>query len=243
MFKDVAKRLARAAGLELRRFHPASSWAAQLRAMLASNRVNLVFDVGANTGQFGKELRRHVGYGGRIVSFEPMRAAHRELLRAAAKDRLWEVAPRAAVGAESGTVTLNLAGNSVSSSILPMLPVHANAAPESRYSGTETVRMEPLDSLALDYVRDDSIALLKIDTQGYESQVLSGAPKTLARVVGVQLELSLIPLYSGEKLMPEMIEYMQSVDFDLWGIAPTFAEARSGRTLQVDAVFFRDRNV
>ena len=61
----------------------------------------------------------------------------------------------------------------------------------------------------------------------------------LNRVVGVQLELSLIPLYSGQKLMPEMIKDMQGMGFDLWGIAPTFAEPMTGRMLQVDAIFFR----
>ena len=239
MVNDVAKRLARALGLELRRFHPASSPAAQLRAMLAAHEINLVFDVGANTGQFGRELRWHVGYGGRIVSFEAMSAPYDILSRRAAKDKLWEVAPRAALGEKSGIIKINVAGNSVSSSVLPMLDVHASAAPDSLYCGTETVRMATLDSLALGYFREDSIALLKIDTQGYESQVLMGAPTVLNRVVGVQLELSLIPLYSGQKLMPEMIKDMQGMGFDLWGIAPTFAEPMTGRMLQVDAIFFR----
>ena len=245
MIKDLAKLLARASGLEVRRFHPVSSPAAQLRAMLAAHKVNLILDVGANTGQFGRELRWHVGYRGRIVSFEAMRAAHEALTRTAAGDRLWEVAQRAALGAASGMATLNISRNSVSSSVLPMLPSHTSAAPESRYSGAESVRMETLDSLALGYLKSDSIAFLKIDTQGYESEVLLGAPQTLSRVVGVQLELSLIPLYQGQRLMPEMIEYMQGMGFDLWGIAPTFAEPNTGRILQVDAVFFaaKDRRL
>jgi len=57
----------------------------------------------------------------------------------------------------------------------------------------------------------------------------------------VQLELSLVPLYAGQKLMPEMIEHMRSLGFDLWGMDSTFAEPVTGRMLQVDAVFFRDR--
>jgi FkbM family methyltransferase len=239
MFKYVAKRLARAAGIEVRRFRPASSPSAQLCAMLWAHKVNLVFDVGANTGQFGQELRWHVGYAGRIVSFEPMRAAHEQLIRTAAGDELWQVARRAAVGAESGTVSINVARNSVSSSILPMLSAHTNAAPESCYAGSELVPLEPLDSLAHEFIREESVVFLKIDTQGYESQVLQGAAKILERAVGVQLELSLIPLYVGQKLMPEMIEHMRAMGFDLWGITPTFAEPATGRMLQVDAVFFR----
>ena len=239
MFNYLAKRLARAAGLEVRRFNPTGSAAAQLRSMLAAHKIDLVLDVGANVGQFARELRWHVGYAGRIVSFEPMRAAHEELCRAAAGDPLWEVAARAAVGGEPGTVTMNIAANSVSSSVLPMLSAHAGAAPDSCYSGTESVRLDTLDSLALSYFKEDSVAFVKIDTQGYESEVLRGATAILSRAVGVQLELSLIPLYEGQKLMPEMIERMRGMGFELWGMDSTFADPVTGRMLQMDAVFFR----
>jgi FkbM family methyltransferase len=239
MLKDIAKAVARMLGLEVRGFRPSSSQAAQLRRMLRSHGVNLIFDVGANAGQFGRELRWHVGYRGRIVSFEPITAVHRALTKTAAGDRLWEVAPCVAIGAEHGSIEINIACNSVSSSVLPILAAHVSAAPMSRYSGTETVALMPLDALAQEYFGADSVAFLKIDTQGYESQVLQGAKQTLARVVGVQLELSLVPLYAGQALMPELIGYVQDLGFDLWGIAPTFAEANTGRMLQVDATFFR----
>jgi FkbM family methyltransferase len=239
MLRDAAKSLARSLGLELRRFAPVSSYAAQLRAMLSWHRVDLIFDVGANAGHFGMELRRHVGFTGRIVSFEPMKAAHELLSAEARKDPLWDVAPRAAIGAQEGTVTLNVARNSVSSSVLPMLETHARAAPGSRYTDTETVRLAALDALTPGYFGQESIAFLKVDTQGYESEVLKGAPRTLARVIGVQLELSLIPLYTGQLLMPELLEFMRDTGFDLWAITPAFTDPQNGRLLQVDAAFFR----
>jgi FkbM family methyltransferase len=236
---DVAKRIARALGLELRRFHPSSSYAAQLRAMLLAHGVNLIFDVGANAGQYGRELRWHVGYSRRIVSFEPMKVAYEALIRTAARDDLWEVAERTAIGAERCSVPLNVAANSVSSSILPMLTSHTVVVPESRYTGTELVQVIPLDVVAPKYFRDGTVAFLKIDTQGYESQVLQGAIETLSRVVGVQLELSLVPLYGGQRLMLEMIDNMKTAGFELSGIAPTFTDPRTGCTLQVDAIFLR----
>ena len=239
MWRDAAKSFARSLGLELRRFAPVSSYAAQLRAMLSWHRVDLIFDVGANAGHFGRELRRQVGFTGRIVSFEPMRAAHERLSAKARKDPLWDVAPRAAIGAQEGTVTMNIARNSVSSSVLPMLEIHARAAPGSRYTDTETVRLAALDALTPGYFRQESIAFLKVDTQGYESEVLKGATRTLARVVGVQLELSLIPLYAGQLLMPELLEFMRDTGFDLWAITPAFTDPQNGRLLQVDAAFFR----
>jgi FkbM family methyltransferase len=239
MLKSALKSAALRLGYDVQRFEPACSRAAQLRAILAAQRINLILDVGANTGQFGRELRAHVGYGGRIVSFEPMRAAHASLATAATGDARWEVAPRAAIGAQSGSVTLNVAGNSASSSVLAMLPTHVQAAPESLYVGTEVVPLEPLDALAPSYFREDSRAFLKIDTQGYESEVLRGAAQTLARLVGLQLELSLVPLYEGQPLMPELLERVRELGFELWAVAPAFVDPRSGRMLQIDATFVR----
>jgi|HubBroStandDraft_1064217.scaffolds.fasta_scaffold00062_25 FkbM family methyltransferase len=239
MLRDAAKSFARSLGLELRRFAPVSSYTAQLKAMLSWHRVDLIFDVGANTGQFGRELRRQVGFTGRIVSFEPTSAAHERLSAQAGKDPLWDVAPRVAIGAQEGMVTINVACNSVSSSVLPMLENHARAAPDSLYTDTETVRLATLDSLTAGYFVRKSSAFLKVDTQGYESEVLKGAPLTLARVIGVQLELSLIPLYTGQLLMPELLEFMREAGFDLWAITPAFTDPRNGRLLQVDAAFFR----
>lgn len=239
MFKSLLKTTARGLGFDVRRYHPGSSHAAQLGAMLSWHRVNLVLDVGANIGQYGQELRSHVGYRGRIVSFEPMLAAHEALSRVVARSVGWELAPRVAVGAGAGTITMNVAANSVSSSVLPMLDTHASAAPSSRYVGTEVVPVATLDSLAPHYLRADSVTFLKIDTQGYEDEVLRGATETLARVVGVQLELSLVPLYDGQKLMPELMEQIMRRGFQLWGISPTFADPQTGRMLQIDATFFR----
>jgi FkbM family methyltransferase len=239
--KKLLKKSALRLGFEVQRFVPACSQAAQLKSMLAWHRVNLILDVGANVGQFGRELREHIGYTGRIVSFEPMRAAYEVLSTAAAGDRSWEIAPRTAVGAASGTVAINVAGNSASSSVLPMLESHASAAPESLFVGTEMVPLEPLDSVAARYFRQDSVGFLKIDTQGYESEVLDGATQTLSRVVGVQLELSVIALYAGQKLMPELMERIGAMGFELWAMSPALVQARSGRMLQMDATFFRTR--
>lgn len=227
-------------GFEIHRFQPAASYVAQLQAILRSQGINLIFDVGANTGHFGRELRDQAGYTGRIVSFEPLSKEHEALRREAAGDKFWEVAPRMAIGAQQGTVTINVAANSWSSSILPMLSSHVTAAPRSGYVQQETVPLEPLDAVTPQYFREDSVALLKIDTQGYENEVLKGAGETVARIAGLQLELSLVPLYDGQKLMPEMLEAVAAQGFKLWAIAPAFLEPGTGRLLQVDATFFRD---
>jgi FkbM family methyltransferase len=243
MFKDVVRAMARSVGVEIHRYNPARSQSAQLKAMLGHHGVNLIFDVGANVGQFGSELRKHIGYRGRIVSFEPTREAHAALVRRAMSDADWTVAERLALGATEGSIDVNISANSVSSSVLSMLEAHAAAAPESEYTSVETVRLTTLDSVAPAYLSEDSVSFLKIDTQGYEAEVLEGASATLSRSVGLQLELSLKPLYGGQLLWSEMLERITAAGFELWAMVPVFADGRTGRLLQIDATFFRSRSL
>jgi len=238
LLKSVLLRIIRQLGFELLPYQPGSSRTAHFMQVSSNHNVNLVFDVGANIGQFGRSLRE-AGYRGRIVSFEPISAAWEQLAAASRKDSLWEVATRAAIGNENGEIDLHVAGNSVSSSALPMHERHARSAPESRYVGTEHVPLRRLDSMAMEYLRPDSITMLKIDTQGYEDRVLRGASGMMDRIVGLQVELSLVPLYEGQLLFENLLEQIKSAGFELWGLWPEFTDPQSGRLLQVDATFFR----
>lgn len=237
-YKEIIKGIIRKFGFELRRYQPEKSNDAQLMTMLKTHRVNLIYDVGANIGQFGWQLR-NLGYSGRIVSFEPLAEAHKQLMLTRKNDPLWEVAPQVAIGNEDGEIEIHVAGNSVSSSVLSMLDAHASAAPESVYVDSEKVRLQRLDSIARDYLHAEDVLFIKIDTQGYEDRVLQGASNLLARAVGLQLELSLVPLYEGQCLYDEMIAQLKTLGFELWGITPVLVEPMKGRLLQVDATFFR----
>lgn len=236
--KSIIRRSLRRLGVDAHRYVPTQSASAQRMAIFKSRGINLVLDVGANSGQFGASLRE-AGYAGRIVSFEPLESARNLLLAASARDSRWEVAEKAAIGREEGEVEIHVSANSVSSSVLDMLETHLRSAPESRYVGTERVRLTRLDSIAVPYLRPGSVTLLKVDTQGYEDRVLDGAAAILPRIAGIQLELSLVPLYRGQVLLPDMIERLRQLDFGLWALWPAFVEPGSGRLLQVDATFFR----
>ena len=238
MLNTIIKRSVRRLGFELHRYRAANSTGPQFIAMLSSHNVNLVFDVGANTGQFARKLRED-GYYGRIVSFEPLSVAHEELLLSSKRDPLWEVAPRAAIGDDETDVELNIARNSASSSVLNMLPAHTAVVPSSRYIGTERVSLRRLDTVAKNYLQANSVPFIKIDTQGYEDRVLTGASQLLDRLVGIQLELSLVPLYEDQSLFSEMMELLESKGFNLWAIWQSFVDETTGRLLQADATFFR----
>lgn len=232
------RKLALKFGVELNRYNPAQSQDARMAGLLARHDIDLVLDVGANTGGYGQSLRE-IGYRGDILSFEPLEDAHAELSRVAAGDPRWHIAPRMAVGAANSEIVINVAGNSVSSSILPMHDAHEQAAPQSRYVGTPRAPMNRLDAIAHPVLASARSTLLKIDTQGYEMPVLHGAGDLLARLREVQLELSVIPLYEGQALYRETIGWLADRGFGLWNLVPGFLDESSGRLLQFDGVFFR----
>ncbi len=93
--------------------------------------------------------------------------------------------------------------------------------------------------MATEYLSASSRTFIKIDTQGFEWQVLDGAPNTLRHAKGVLCELSLLPLYEEQKLWKEMIERLEAEGFTLWFIQRGFTDPRDGRSLQMDAAFFR----
>lgn len=198
--------------------------------------IDLVLDVGANAGQYGRFLR-NVGYTGRITSFEPLSSAFAALERTRTGDPLWE-AQRVALSDQEGFATLNVAGNSESSSFLPMLPAHLAAFPGSRYVNTERVPMTTLARVVAT-IPADARVFLKVDTQGYERAVLEGAGAALERFSGVQLEMSIVRCYDGEFLMHEMIGYMSGHGFVLMSLEPGSSDQRTGQLLQIDGLFFR----
>jgi FkbM family methyltransferase len=236
--KRLLKRTARSMGVELTRYVPEASETARIQALLAGYQIDLVLDVGANTGQYA-QLLREGGYRGKIVSFEPLASAHQELIQNSRSDPSWVIAPKVAIGAEAGEAVIHVSENSVSSSLLPMLPRHLSAAPESRYQSTEIVTVAPLDLVARDHIDLSSRIYLKADTQGYEGQVLKGASLTLGKARVIQLELSLLPLYSGQPLFVDMIEKLRGLGFELFSVLPGFTEPGTGRLLQFDGIFTR----
>jgi FkbM family methyltransferase len=196
-----------------------------------------VLDVGANTGQFASALRKaHVD--GKIVSVEPLRDAVDRLRSHAASDPFW-VVEHAAVSSTPGEVTMNVSANSVSSSVLPMLDLHADVAPASKYVTKETVPATTVDDLVQRHALTPERTMLKIDVQGHELAVLDGAVANLPRFGAVRCELSLAPLYDGQALMPEIIERLDACGLDLWVLENGLTDPASRRVLQFDGTFFR----
>jgi len=199
--------------------------------------VNHVVDVGANTGQFAMQLLEH-GYRGRITSFEPLREAHATLVRNAAKHSDWSIADRCAIGASNGSMNMNVSSNSVSSSLLSMAQIHLDSAPGSAVVANEEVPVRTLDD-AIGAQPEEARLLLKLDTQGFEFQVLAGAAESLKRCVVLVIEVSLVSLFDGQPLFAQVVPRLTSLGFTVVDILPGFQNPKNGRLLQVDLVAVR----
>jgi FkbM family methyltransferase len=232
--KFLVQRVLRRFGWEIHRF--AQTEMAQLSDQLCRRGIDMVIDVGANEGQFASALLS-TGYTGSIVSFEPLAEAYEKLSQLSKNHADWHVPTRCAVGSSVGSVEINVSENLVSSSILPMLGGHVAAAPGSKYVGKELVPMITLD--AFNSQRSLNHPFIKIDTQGYELEVLHGASELLAEASGIQVEVSIAALYDGQPDFLRLLEFIRDAGFELWAINPGFREPGSGKLLQFDAVFFR----
>ncbi len=238
--KTLLKKIAKKMGFEVVRTDPSTSHSERMKRLLAHHGIDLVLDVGASAGHYGKFLR-DFGYTGKIISFEPLSTAYSELEVVSRNDTLWTVAARTAIGDVDGSIEINVSGNSYSSSILDMLDSHLKAAPESAYIGSEVVRISKLDTIAKGYLEGGNYSIfLKIDVQGFEAQVLRGASQVLKVIKGVQMELSLIPLYKEQILFREMLDKMERLGYELHAILPGFTDPETGRLLQMDGIFFKE---
>jgi FkbM family methyltransferase len=225
-------------GFDISRFNPQSNPTVRLRLLLTAHMVGVVLDVGASSGEWGQTLREEVGFAGLICSFEPTKAAFNALQVRAARYADWK-SLNCALGDVDGRQTINIAGNSHSSSILKMLPAHEAAAPDSRFVGEEEIEVRTLDGLFDELVPPGERVYLKVDAQGYEGHVLAGARHSLAKVDVVQLEMSLVALYEGQPTLIELLELMRDEGYVLVALDPGFTDPRTGYVLQVDGTFRR----
>lgn len=224
-------------GLDVRRYTPDDFVDMRRQRLVAENRINLVLDVGANTGAYPSKLRS-MGYGGKVISFEPLPEPFESLRSRAEQDKHWTAMQRA-IGDRNGEIEINIAGNSVSSSVLPMLESHVAAAPESAVVGKARVGLQTLDSLYSGFETPEDRILLKLDVQGYEEQALAGAARVLSRTALLEIELSLVPLYEGQATCRRIIDILDDMGFAPVSVERGLTDPNLGHMLQIDAIFVR----
>ena len=197
-------KIARLFGYEMikRNSHPTLN--SHLINLINLHKIDLVLDVGANSGNFATTLRGE-GYKGDIHSFEPVSRTFASLRAARSGDHRW-FAHNIAMGDACDKKTINVTEASDFSSFLKLKPNETFGTLKVLYE--EVVEVSTVENFLTTHVMnfDKRRILLKIDTQGYDLEVFKGAIKVMERIVCVLSEISLIPIYSE---MPHYLAFLK----------------------------------
>lgn len=238
--KRAIQKAARAVGLHVGRYPPVDSLAYHLQTLLRELAIDLVLDVGAHEGEFAGFLR-DLGYDGDIVSFEPVAASFEALSRARAGDKRWQ-GMNLALGAADSVLEMNIYSGSVFNSFLKPTDTGTDRFRDI----TQLVRVDKVPVRRLDAVLDELLAtrpaariFLKMDTQGYDLQVVRGAGTRLPAIRALQTELAARPTYEGMPTLPEALTELGSHGFELTGMFPVARELDHLRVIEFDCVMCR----
>src|SRR5204863_2391336 len=187
--------------------------------------IDCVLDVGANVGQYRTFLRDEVRYSGAIVSFEPI-PEHIEVLKRVAQSDSNSFVEGCALGPAPGRRFFNVMAETQLSSFLdPSEEEVTLLHNESKILKRIEVEIKTLDQV-IDGVRTSLGAnnlYLKLDTQGFDLEVLRGANATLECIKALQFEASVRKLYEDSPRFEEVLKFCEKRGFLMSGIFPNNA--------------------
>lgn len=193
------------------------------RLVDAGVRLDVVYDIGANKGDWTRETRQ-ILKNSQFVLFEAS-AGHRDALVEQRSTFFIEV-----LSSAEKDVTFYGDGGTGDSYYREQTARYENIAPQVRRAVT-------LDSMVLKHALPPA-DFIKLDTQGSELDILTGAPKSLSACSLVLLECPLVPYNVGAPNISDYIEFMRGrgfVPIELCEI-----HHRTELLVQLDMLFLRD---
>jgi FkbM family methyltransferase len=212
----------------------------RVKTIIEKYQINLVIDVGANEGQFASELRRN-GYQGKIISFEPISSAFAKLKAVASNDRHWDVY-NFALGTENTEQKIYISDDSCFTSFLKSNDWCEQEFGEGSLGKIEeTVIVRRLDQVLNEIVDnlDRSRIYLKMDTQGYDLKVFAGLGNMHERILALQSEISVLPIYQGMPHFTDSISCFEQAGFEIAGMYPVSTEKAGLRTVEFDCLMVK----
>lgn len=197
--------------------------------------VETILDVGANVGQFALAAARHYPEA-TIYSFEPLPDIFEELKANTADNH--KIRPlNWAIGSYTGKISINQNLYSRLSSCLEINETNDNP----RYSENKTIPVT-VDIFKLNDLKNiiaiSEPALLKLDVQGMEAEVLRGGAHLLSQIDYILCETAMVELYKGQPLFKDIHELLTRLGYEL--VAPLYInKARSGKIIEVDVLYQR----
>jgi FkbM family methyltransferase len=197
-----------------------STFDGQRKELIEALKISFAVDVGANVGQWALATFC-LGYKGKVISLEPdprafeiLKKNHQTFIDA---DR-W-IIQNLAAGEERASIEFNAWGIEGGSSSLLSLTKQGEVFTFHRNQDIPKIHVtvDTLDQILRPLGEFDN-ALLKIDVQGYEMQVLRGASEMLSKFTLVEIEVPIIDIYHGATLLPEMLIYFRDKGFTLCSV-------------------------
>lgn len=229
--------------IKVKRFTASASEPKRVAMLLKDQGIDLVIDIGANTGQFAESLY-DFGYRGRTISFEPVPDAHREISARSSAYPEWTVAERMAIGEKDGEIEFHITDDTKFSSVLPIEDSYSAHNTKSAIVKKELLPIHQLDSVIDKYAPgwEQATILLKIDTQGYEQQVISGAAKVMAKAKGLKIEIPIYKIYQDAQLgFYETLRFVEQEGFQPFSFHVEGVDLPTGRVNTMDGLFFRTK--
>jgi FkbM family methyltransferase len=205
----------------------------QVLKNLRDHNFSTIIDIGANRGQFAL-IARDFFPKAKIVSFEPLDEAAKTFRRVFSSDPM-TVLYENALGPVHKQMEIHISKQDDSSSLLPISGLQDDIFPGTAEKETRSVEVKTLDEV----VSVESIqqpALLKLDVQGFEIDVLKGCESLLPLFKYVYVECSFVELYVGQSLAHEVISFLSSNEFALTGIY-NLSYSKQGFPIQGDFLF------
>lgn len=188
------------------------------------NKDGLIVDVGGGKGttavMFAQKFRK-----AHVLVFEPLSKNFNEIVVKTSKFQNIEVVNKA-LGATTKSDRINVTNNINSSSLLGInKDIQEQKFKEMLNSNeSETIQIAKLDDELINFKND--INILKIDTQGYELEVLKGAINTLPRVKIIVVEVANHSFYENAPMYFEIDDFLRSNGFVLNDMIPAMLKNR-----------------
>lgn len=219
-------------GVDIHRHYPKPNMAKYWQKLS----IRTVLDIGANTGQFAKEIRLKLPEA-QIYSFEPLKSCFEALVASQAGDVRFK-AFNWALGETEGEITMHKSSYSPSSSILPMAEAHKELFPHTKEHTDEKIIIKRLDEISRDLDLKKEV-LIKVDVQGFEEKVLDGGLETFKLAKAVIMEVSFVELYKNQPSFDTLYQKLINLGFQYSGSLEQKVDKYSGRIISEDALFMR----
>ena len=230
--KNKIRKLIQKFGLDLHRYRPVPNRLSYLKTF----NPETILDIGANVGQFAKEIRQILPEA-KIYSFEPIKECFDKLNENMSGDKNFK-SFNFALGDKNENSEMHRSVYTPSSSILEMAEAHKTLFPHTIQSRPEQIEIKRLDDVANNLKLKEQI-LIKIDVQGFEDKVIEGGKETFKKARVVLIENSFVELYEDQPLFDNIYSKLKSLGFIYKGSLQEKIDRNSGQVISEDSLFIK----